>query len=184
MLRPLRPGIRRLMGLGRVRRTALTRELEDELAFHLDARAEQLMRAGLTRDDAVRQARAQYGELAKADRDIQRFAHRRHLRTSTAHFFDTMFNDLRFALRTMVRQPGWVIVAVIALALGIGANTAVFSVINDLLIDPLRYPHADRLVLITLGNPKSGLRITPPRQHLDAWRSDAHSIEALEGVAS
>jgi predicted permease len=171
------------MGLGRLRRSALTRELEDELAFHLDARTEQLVRAGFSRNDAERQARAQYGELAKAERDIRRFAQRRHVRTSTAHFFETMLNDLRFALRTMLRQPGWVVVAVLALALGIGANTAVFSVINDLLIDPLRYPQSDRLVLISRENAKSGIRITPTRHQIEAW-TGARSIDAIEGTAS
>jgi predicted permease len=170
------------MGLGRFRRSALTRELRDELAFHLEARTQQLVGAGISRDEAERRARAQYGELASTEREIQRFAQRRHVRISTAHFFETMINDLRFALRTMLRQPGWVIVAIIALALGIGANTAVFSVVNDLLIDPLRYPHADRLILITRANLKSGVTITPSRKLLDAWLH-TQSLEAIEGTA-
>ena len=183
MLRPLRPGIRRLMGLGKFRRGALTRELEDELAFHLDARTEQLINAGLTREEAQQRAREQYGEVASTEREIRQFAHRRHLKTSTAHFFDTMYNDLRFALRTMLRQPGWVVVAIVALALGIGANTAVFSVVNDQMIDPLRYPHSDRLILITRANIKSGVTITPSRQLLDAWQH-TQSLEAAEGTTS
>src|SRR4051812_13558457 len=171
------------MGLGRFRRAALARELEDELAFHLAARTEQLMSAGLSRDDAEQRARQQYGELGSAEREIQRFAQRRHITMSTSHFFDTMYNDLRFALRTMLRQPGWVVVAVIALALGIGANTAVFSVVNDQMIDPLRYPHADRLILLTRANPKSGVTILPSHKLLDVWMH-AQSLEAVEGTAS
>ena len=183
MLRPLPPGIRRLMGLGKFRRAALTRELEDEVAFHLDARTEQLMDAGLTRTAAEQRARERYGELASTAREIRQFAHRRHVKTSLSHFFDTMYNDLRFALRTMLREPGWVIVAIVALALGIGANTAVFSVVNDQMIDPLRYPHADRLILLTRANPKSGVTITPSRKLLDAWLH-TRSLEAIEGTAS
>lgn len=96
---------------------------------------------------------------------------------------ETLIQDLRFALRTLARQKAWTAVAVVTLALGIGANTAVFSVVNDLLLDPLRYPSADRLVLISRVNAKSGLQLTPPRKLRAAW-SSTHSFEALQGVTT
>src|SRR5690242_17029321 len=96
---------------------------------------------------------------------------------------DMLIQDLRFAVRTLRRQPGWTTVAVITLALGIGANTAVYSVANDLLLDPLRYPHADRVVTISRVNTKSGIQLTPTRKLRDAWGA-ARSFEALQGVAT
>ena len=97
---------------------------------------------------------------------------------------DNLIQDLRFALRTLGRQKAWTAVAIVTLALGIGANTAVFSVVNDLILDPLRYPESDRLVLAMRSNQKSGLALTPTRKLLDAWRANAHSFTALEGVSA
>jgi len=97
---------------------------------------------------------------------------------------ETLIQDLKYALRTLGRQKGWTAVATVTLALGIGANTAVFSVVNDLLLDPLRYPNPNQLVLIMRSNPKSGLAITPTRKMRDAWRANAHSFTAFEGVSA
>jgi len=167
--RSLPPGVRRLVGIDIPRASTIAHDLEDELRFHIEERAAQLARAGHSPDEALRRAREQYGSLEKAAQDISRYAHRRHHRMTLRHFIDTVGQDLRFALRTLARQPGWTTIAVVALALGIGANAAVFSVVNTLLIDPLRYPHRDRIVLITRTNAKMGLTISPSVENLELW---------------
>jgi putative ABC transport system permease protein len=96
--------------------------------------------------------------------------------------FESFVQDLRFALRILGRQKVWTLVAVFTLALGIGANTAVFSVVNDLLLDPLRYPNAERLLLISRLNASSGFEVTPTRKLLDSWKS-MRTLEAVEGVS-
>ena len=179
--RSLPPGVRRLVGVDVPRASTIAHDLEDELRFHIEERAAQLERAGYAPDEALRRAREQYGSLEKAAQDISRYAHRRHHHMTLRHFIDTVWQDLRFALRTLARQPGWTAIAVIALALGIGANAAVFSVVNTLLIDPLRYPHRDRVVLITRTNAKMGLTISPSLDNLKLW-SRARSFDEMHGV--
>jgi predicted permease len=181
MPRPIRPGIRKLTGLDVPRKTTLARDLTDEARFHIEERTAQLITAGFSPEEATARAHAQYGSLDDASRDIQQYAKRRHRRVSLSFFIDSALQDMRFALRTLARQPGWTTVAVLALALGIGASAAVFSVVDDLLVDPLRYPHADRVVLVSLNNAKSGIRISPEFQQLEQW-SHARSFESLHGI--
>ena len=102
-----------------------------------------------------------------------------------AQLVDAFVQDVQFAWRTLRRYRGWTAVAVTTLALGIGANTAVFSVVNTLLLHPLPYPNADRIVYIeeepTQGN-NTGIRVTvtPQASVARAWREHARSFEAIE----
>lgn len=182
MPRPIRPGVRKLTGLDVPREATLARDLTDEARFHIEERTAQLIAAGLSPEDATARARAQYGSFDEASRDIQQYAKRRHRRVSLSFFIDSVLQDTRFALRALARQPGWTAVAVLALALGIGASAAVFSVVDDLLVDPLRYPHADRVVLVSLNHAKSGITISPEYEQLEQW-SHARSFESLHGIS-
>ena len=99
-----------------------------------------------------------------------------------------MITDLRYAIRTLMKSPGFSIVAIAALALGIGANTAMFSVVNAILIRPLPFPQSDRLVTIWQTNPavaKMGFPLAPTSvPDFQDWRAQAKSLEgasALEG---
>src|SRR4026209_399771 len=87
-----------------------------------------------------------------------------------------MLPDLRFALRTLARAPGFTLVAVLSLALGIGANSAIFSVARALLLKPLPYAHADRLVI--LWNTSPGLGIT------EDWFSTTQYFDIKQGSAA
>lgn len=88
--------------------------------------------------------------------------------------------DGRFAWRTLRTQPAWTAVAVITLALGIGANAAVFSVVRSTLLNPLPFPAADRLVIPWLHDSKLGIATSPSRSAIAEWRTHARSIEAVE----
>src|SRR4051812_30706254 len=91
--RALPPGVRRLVGLDIPRASTIAHDLEDELRFHIEERAAQLVRAGRSPHEALQRAREQYGSLEGAAQDISRYAKRRHHRMTLRHFIDTVWQD-------------------------------------------------------------------------------------------
>jgi putative ABC transport system permease protein len=123
-----------------MQRSQLEHDMDAELRFHIESRAEDLKRSGLAPDDALRQARLEFGGLE---------SHKDEMRTSLGlRWWDELRADLRFALRMMAKNRGFTAAAVLTLAMGIGANTAIFTVVNATLIRPLPYPNANRLVMV------------------------------------
>src|SRR5690349_14815215 len=87
-------------------------------------------------------------------------------------------HDLRYTGRQMMKSPGFAVVAILTLALGIGANTAIFSVVNAVLLDPLPYPHSDRLVILFHDKPNF-LQGSISYPNFEDWRRDNRSFEAM-----
>src|SRR5574338_1208032 len=160
-------------------------DVDDELAFHIDMRARDYLARGMSEQDARRAAAQRLGDLAAARAECIAITARRERRMTRAQLVDAFVHDLRFAWRTLGRQKGWTAVAILTLALGIGANTAVFSVVNTLLLRPLPYPDANRIAIIyqepTNGN-STGMQITvnPNPPLVRAWRDRARSFESIE----
>jgi len=138
--------------IGRVqaffRKRVMDRELDAEMAAHLEMAIEENERGGMSPEEARRQALVRFGGVQRA-REEQRAAR-------GLPFLDVLGQDLRYTLRTLGRERGFTVVAILILALGIGANIAVFSVVNRILLQPLPFPDAGRLVRITTMNPSCG----------------------------
>ena len=182
----IRSGVRRAFRLALRRRDRWECEVEDEIKLHLSLRAEQLVAQGATPDDAFREAARRFGPLTESRARLLEAARHREQRMHRTEYIADLRQDISFAIRTLGRQKGWTAVTILTLALGIGATTAVFSVVSTLMLNVLPYPHSDRIVYVdqqpSQGN-STGIRvtITPSAKVVRAWMQNSHSFEALEG---
>jgi len=186
----IRDGIRRAFALALRggRRDRWEREVEDEIQLHLTLRAEQLLAEGRAPAEAYAEAVRRFGGGALNDsraRLLKAAEHRERVMRRT-EVFDDLRQDFTFTLRTLKRQKGWTAVAVITLALGIGAATAVFSVASRLLLHPLPYPNADRVVFVALrertamAGTATVAQLSSPPPLVRFWREHNRSLESLE----
>ena len=150
----------------------LRRDIERELSFHLSERTDQLRAEGANAEDAGRQARRRFGNLtAQVERTRD---------ADVSVRVDALFRNMRYGIRSLLRTPGFALTIVLTLALGTGANTAVFSAINTVLLRPLPFPDADRLVQITQTQQRSSeFSIAPVR--LEDWNRQNSTLEAITG---
>jgi putative ABC transport system permease protein len=156
-------------------RSRMDTEMDSELRFHLEAYAEDLIRSGVPRPEALRRARLEFGGVDKTKEECRE--------ARGAHLAETMMQDFCYGLRTMLRAPGFTALAVIVLALGIGANTAIFSVVNAVLLRPLPFDQPDRLIQLWHTPPQAafpGMKIfaVSPANFID-WRNQSRAFEGM-----
>lgn len=135
--------------LGRWWRPPVEEEVRDEFGFHLEMRVRDLIAEGLSPAEARAEAIRRFGNLRDTSATCRALAYERDHHMQGSHRFEGFRQDVRFALRYLVRNPGFAITAIITLALGIGATTAIFSVVNAVVLRPLPFPNSDRLMSIT-----------------------------------
>jgi len=157
------------------RRNRLDADIDAELRFHVEMRAADLERAGMAPEHARREAARLLGN-AGALRD----------RTREADIWvrlETAWQDARYALRLLRRTPGFTAAAVLTLAIGVGANTAMFGVLHGVLIRPLPYPDAGRLFVLYETNARAGRTRAAPLQYVD-WRQRSRAFAMAAHVGT
>jgi hypothetical protein len=161
LLRSLSDGLRSLF-----RKKRVEGELDEELRGFLEMAAEEEMKQGMSRKDAFRAVRLERGSL-EVTKDVVRSA-------GWESFVETLWHDLRFATRMLCKSPGFTAVAVLTLALGIGATTAIFTVVNGVILKPLPYPQPDRLVMLLEKQLSDGTLGTVAPANFFDWREQSH----------
>jgi putative ABC transport system permease protein len=168
-MRPLRAWVMRVTGF--FRREGGEQELADELQAHLEMRIADNLRAGMSEAEARRAALIDSGGLESAK---EAWRDRRGL-----PWAENFWLDLRYAVRTLGRSPGFTLTAVLTLALGIGANTAIFSVVNAAMLQRMPFESPDRLALVWERSPNGDkANVVNPLNFLD-WRDRNHSFERM-----
>src|SRR6185503_12749877 len=124
------------------------KEVDSELRFHIEKRIQANIAAGMSPDDATRAAIERFGDVAGVREECARLLTEERKTHARREWLDDLSQDLRFAARAWLRSPVFTALAVVTLALGIGANAAVFGVVKSVLLNSLPYADADRLMRI------------------------------------
>jgi len=155
-------------------------EIEEELQFHLDRKTEELVAEGWTRDAARQEAERRFGDyqgiLAECGALWRRYARRQHF----VDFFDGWAKDVSYAMRQLVRHRGFAFVAILTLALGVGATTSIFSVVNGVLLRALPYDDAEELIRVWVS-PERGSMSAPDFGDIE---NQLASVETLTGYST
>lgn len=173
-------GVRRLFDLESTG-TASEGEVQAELDFHLEMKTKDLIEQGLDPDEARAEAQRLFGDKARINGILNRKARRAEPAQRMKSWLHDTGRDLGFALRMLAHSPGYALVAILTLGLGIGANTAVFTLVDGVLMSPLPYQDSEQLVTLWATSPTRGLFTRSPVSYPDFrdWRSQATGFQGM-----
>src|SRR3984885_5220672 len=157
-----------------LRRKKTEQELDEELGAFLELAAEEKMKSGMSRKEALRQVRLERGNL-EVSKELVRSG-------GWESFVETCWQDLLYASRTLRKSPSFTFVALLTLALGIGATTAIFSVVYGVLLQPLPFNAATRLILLNETTPRVGTVSVSYPNFLD-WRAETSQFSRMAAVS-
>jgi predicted permease len=156
-----------------VRRKAVEDELEAELRFHREQQLQKYRNAGLTEGEARHRLGMEFGGIDQVKEECRD--------ARGVQVMETLFQDVRYGLRVLRKSPGFTLVAVLTLALGIGANAAIFSVLYGVLLRPLPYRDASRLIVLHETTPMVGT-VSPSYPDFLDWRSQGRAFSEMAVV--
>jgi len=151
------------------------REMSDEMQFHIESKTRELMDTGMSDADARLEARRRFGSVLKQKETGHEI--------KAGRMFEDIMRDARFMGRGLRRSPGFTLAVVLTLALCIGANTAIFSIVDQLLLRPLPYPEGDNLVMVYEARSSNSHNSVSPATWLD-WQRDSHTLERVAAWTS
>ncbi|MBD0369946.1 MAG: ABC transporter permease [Pyrinomonadaceae bacterium] len=162
---------RRLHAL--VRKEEVERELDEEMRYHLDREIERNLRDGMSQQEACSTALRAFGGMEQAKEECRE--------ARGVRFIEEMWQDLRYGARMLIKKPAFTLVAVMTLALGISANTVIFSVINALILNPPHMAEAERVAAIWRTSKDKRSEGYVSYLELQDWRAQSQSFESIAG---
>jgi predicted permease len=170
----IRPGIRRVLRLPFRSRDLAEQELDEEIRLHLELRIEQLERQGLAPEEAREEALRRFGPPEEARRLLQRAAQRRERHLRVRERVEGARQDVRYAVRSLGKSPGFTAVIILTLALGIGLCTSIYSVVRGVILDPIPFSEPHQLLSVEIATQSSAE--TPLYSDFRVWDAEVDRV--------
>jgi hypothetical protein len=154
-------------------------DISEEIQTHLDMKARELMAEGLPKEEARAEARRRFGDVEEIKAEATSHARKAERKRSFLGSIDTLSQDTRYAFRTLFRSPGMTALSILILALGIGANTAIFSVLKAVFMEPIPLPRAEQLTFLWNRNTRTGGRGPSSFPNYLDWKNENSTFQAM-----